>query len=34
MVVSDKPVERFRALNGMEPSDKLEPGAMVKLVVE
>jgi predicted Zn-dependent protease len=34
MAVSDKPVERFRALNGMEPSDKLEPGPMVKLVVE
>lgn len=34
MAVADKPVERFRVLNGMDPSDKLEPGTMVKLVVE
>jgi len=34
MAVSDKPVERFRVLNGMDPNDKLNPGDMVKLVVE
>jgi predicted Zn-dependent protease len=34
MAVADKPVERFRVLNGMDPTDKLEPGTMVKLVVE
>jgi predicted Zn-dependent protease len=34
MAVSDKPVERFRVLNGMDAGDKLEPGTMVKLVVE
>lgn len=34
MAVSDKPVERFRVLNGMDPADKLEPGSMVKLIVE
>lgn len=34
MAVADKPVERFRVLNGMDPSDKLEPGMMVKLIVE
>jgi predicted Zn-dependent protease len=34
MAVADKPVERFRVLNGMDPSDKLEPGTMVKLIVE
>jgi predicted Zn-dependent protease len=34
MAVSDKPVERFRVLNGMDPGDKLEPGTMVKLIVE
>jgi predicted Zn-dependent protease len=32
--VSDKPVERFRVLNGMDPADKLTPGTMVKLIVE
>ncbi|HWV55756.1 M48 family metalloprotease [Pseudorhodoplanes sp.] len=34
MAVSDKPVERFRVLNGMDPNDKLTPGDMVKLIVE
>jgi predicted Zn-dependent protease len=34
MAVSDKPVERFRVLNGLDPADKLEPGSMVKLIVE
>jgi predicted Zn-dependent protease len=34
MAVSDKPVERFRVLNGMDPADKLTPGTMVKLIVE
>lgn len=34
MAVSDKPVERFRVLNGMDPTDKLTPGDLVKLIVE
>jgi predicted Zn-dependent protease len=34
MAVSDKPVERFRVLNGMDPNDKLNIGDTVKLVVE
>jgi predicted Zn-dependent protease len=34
MAVSDKPVERFRVLNGMDPNDKLNIGDTVKLIVE
>ena len=34
MAVPDRPVERFRVLNGMDPTDKLNPGDMVKLIVE
>ena len=33
MAVSDKPVERFRVLNGLDPTDKLKPGDTVKLIV-
>jgi predicted Zn-dependent protease len=34
MAVSDKPVERFRVLNGLDATDRLNPGQMVKLIVE
>jgi predicted Zn-dependent protease len=34
MAVADKPVERFRVLNGLDPADKIKPGDMVKLIVE
>jgi predicted Zn-dependent protease len=34
MVVADRPVERFRVLNGLDPADKLKPGDRVKIVVE
>ncbi len=34
MAVSDKPVERFRVLNGLDPTDKLNPGDTVKLILE
>src|SRR5690606_33253415 len=34
MAVSDRPVERFRVLNGLEPGQKLTPGERVKIVVE
>ncbi|HEX3503550.1 MAG TPA: M48 family metalloprotease [Xanthobacteraceae bacterium] len=34
MVVSDHAVERFRALNGLDPGDRLKPGSQVKVVVE
>ncbi len=34
MAVADKPVERFRVLNGLGPNDSLKPGDMVKLIVE
>ncbi len=34
MAVSDKPVERFRVLNGLGPTDSVQPGDMVKLIVE
>jgi predicted Zn-dependent protease len=34
MAVADHAVERFRVLNGLEPSDKIRPGGEVKLVVE
>jgi len=32
--VADRPVERFRVLNGLDPGDKLKAGDKVKLVVE
>ena len=34
MAVSDRHAERFRVLNGLNPSDKLKPGDLVKIVVE
>ena len=34
MVVADRPVERFRVLNGLDPGDKLKAGDKVKIVVE
>jgi predicted Zn-dependent protease len=34
MAVADRPVERFRVLNGLEPGDKLKPGMEAKIVVE
>ena len=34
MAYHDKQVERFRVLNGLDPTDKLKPGAVVKLIVE
>ena len=34
MAVTDRQVERFRVLNGLNPGDKLTPGEQVKIVVE
>jgi predicted Zn-dependent protease len=34
MAVSDRAAERFRVLNGLDPSDRLKPGSEVKIVVE
>ena len=34
MVVPDRPLERFRVLNGLSPGDKVKPGELVKIVVE
>jgi predicted Zn-dependent protease len=34
MVVSDRPVERFRIINGLAPGDRLTPGEQVKIAVE
>jgi len=34
MAVSDHKVERFRVLNGLKPSDRLQVGDQVKIVVE
>ncbi|HUC47912.1 MAG TPA: M48 family metalloprotease [Xanthobacteraceae bacterium] len=34
MAVSDRAVERFRALNGLDAGDRLKPGSQVKIVVE
>jgi predicted Zn-dependent protease len=34
MAVADHAVERFRALNGLDPGDRLKPGSQVKVVVE
>jgi len=34
MAVSDRKVERFRILNGLEPGDRLNPGDLAKIVVE
>jgi predicted Zn-dependent protease len=34
MAVTDRPVERFRVLNGLSASDRLSPGDRVKIVAE
>jgi predicted Zn-dependent protease len=34
MAAADHAVERFRALNGLDPGDRLKPGSQVKVVVE
>jgi len=34
MAVPDRPLERFRVLNGLSSSDKLVPGELLKIVVE
>jgi predicted Zn-dependent protease len=34
MATSDHSIERFRALNGLGPHDRLKPGDKVKIVVE
>ncbi len=34
MAIADRPLERFRILNGLEPGEKLKPGSEVKIVVE
>jgi len=34
MAVADRPLERFRVLNGLEPGERLRSGSEVKIVVE
>ena len=34
MAVADRPVERFRVLNGLAANDRVKPGDQVKVVVE
>ena len=34
MAVADRPLERFRMLNGLEPGERLKSGSEVKIVVE
>ena len=34
MAITDHPLDRFRALNGLAPTDRLKPGDAVKIVVE
>ena len=34
MAIHDRPVERFRVLNGLAPGDQLRPGDAVKIVSE
>jgi predicted Zn-dependent protease len=34
MATPDRPIERFRVLNGLAPGDRVNPGDLVKLVVE
>ena len=34
MAITDHPIERFRVLNGLAPTDRLKPGDAVKIVVE
>jgi predicted Zn-dependent protease len=34
MAISDRPLERFRVLNGLGPNDRVKAGDDVKIVVE
>jgi predicted Zn-dependent protease len=34
MAIADRPLERFRILNGLAPGDHVRPGDLVKIVVE
>ena len=34
MAVTDRPLDRFRVLNGLEPGERLKSGSEVKIVVE
>ena len=34
MAIHDRPLERFRVLNGLGPNDRLHAGDSVKIVVE
>ncbi len=34
MALIDRQVERFRVLNGLDPSDRVKPGDLVKIIVE
>ncbi len=34
MAITDRPVERFRIINGLAPGDRLNPGDQVKIAVE
>ena len=34
MAITDRPLERFRALNGLAPTDRVKAGERVKIVVE
>jgi predicted Zn-dependent protease len=34
MALADRQVERFRVLNGLAPGDHVNPGDLVKIVVE
>jgi predicted Zn-dependent protease len=34
MTISDRQIERFRVLNGLQPPDKVKPGDVVKIVVD
>src|SRR6266568_2908311 len=34
MALADRALDRFRVLNGLDPSDRLKPGSEVKIVVE
>ena len=34
IAIADRPLERFRVLNGLGPNDRVNPGEAVKIVVE
>lgn len=34
MAITDRAVEQFRVLNGLDPGAKVKPGSEVKIVVE